>query len=159
MLLFSTKFPSEIATALAIATPILLTAASRYIQWALYRQIIISSANTSTTAKAGYQTDWSQIETSSHEIEEENRTFLRTLFASLGHSLQPDWRRLGRAEKRSPFEATAATPITKITTTFKWPFVSFHWLQLFMVIWMACHEVKQDLGENYQTLFLGENIR
>ena len=36
MLLFSTKFPSEIATALAIATSTLLTEASRYIQWALY---------------------------------------------------------------------------------------------------------------------------
>ena len=36
MLLFSTKFPSEIATALPIATSTLLTEASRYIQWALY---------------------------------------------------------------------------------------------------------------------------
>ena len=41
MLLFSTKFPSEIATALAIATSTLLTEASRYIQWTLYFSIVL----------------------------------------------------------------------------------------------------------------------
>ena len=62
MLLFSTKFPSEIATALAIATSTLLTAASRYIQWALHCHCTMSKEFSIVRCKRSvseFQVGWS----------------------------------------------------------------------------------------------------